>query len=106
MYNVFMLHRISLLTSQSALTQKTSATQSSQPTGTDSTPSDSKSLAANDIAVDSQSQVSDGSDFLGGRRMNALLKALNHEQECGLFFRKYITRTNNKVGCCRITVIR
>lgn len=46
---------------------------------------------------------SDNSEFTGGRRMNSLLKALNHEHESGLFFQTYIQVSRNTVSLYRYT---
>lgn len=51
-----------------------------------------------DSQADSTSESgSDNSEFTGGKRMDSLLKALNHEHESGLFFRTHIEVTKNKV---------
>ena len=41
---------------------------------------------------------SDISEFLGGRRMEALLQALHYEPDSGGFFRRYIEKSANQVG--------
>ena len=43
------------------------------------------------------SDVSNASEFLGGKRMEHLLQALNNERTAGGFFQKYIERSHNKV---------
>jgi len=48
--------------------------------------------------ADDSSSSSDLSEFNGGRRMNALLKALSCEHDSGLFFRRYIEYTKNRVS--------
>ena len=81
-----------------------SATNSARRTSTDSAAlvdvTDNRALteAVTDKSDSSSDAGSDNSEFTGGKRMDALLKALNHEHESGLFFRTHIEVTKNKAS--------
>ncbi|KAK3091838.1 hypothetical protein FSP39_023074, partial [Pinctada imbricata] len=72
---------------QSARTESVKTAVESPPPSRPSTAGSSRS----DVASSAKSE------FVGGRRMEALLNALHHERESGGFFQKFVERSGNKL---------